>query len=177
MNTLLFDTETTDLIKNSLVGLNKQPKIIEIYGHIIDDDYNVISEFNYLINPNERLSAKTIEITKIEDSMLIGKPLFRNISDQFQDFVSNADLIVAHNLKYDTSVINFEYARLNKKIKWPNNFLCTVESTEHLFGYRLSLSDLYEYLFNEKFKDAHRAKNDVIALTKCFIELKKRGEI
>ena len=36
MKAFIFDLETTDLVKNSVVGLDHQPSIIEFFGHIVD---------------------------------------------------------------------------------------------------------------------------------------------
>ncbi len=55
--------------------------------------------------------------------------------------------------------------------------ICTVESTEHIKGFRLTLTKLHEHLFGEAFPSAHRAENDVRPLTRCFIELYNRGII
>jgi DNA polymerase III subunit alpha len=38
-----------------------------------------------------------------------------------------------------------------------------------------TLTELHEYLFNEKFAEAHNATADVEATTRCFLELVKRG--
>ena len=88
--------------------------------------------------------------------------------------VQEADSIVAHNLSYDLDIVNFEMDRCDKKAKWPLCRICTVEETEWLKGHRLKLADLFEHLTNEQFKDAHRARNDVKALTRCFNELRKQ---
>jgi hypothetical protein len=42
---------------------------------------------------------------------------------------------------------------------------------------RLTLSNLHEHLFGEKFKDAHRARSDVMALVRVARELRRRGLI
>ena len=60
--------------------------------------------------------------------------------------------------------------------EWPR-LCCTVENTEWLHGHRLSLSALHEELFGEPFSGAHRARTDVAALTRCYLELVKRGDL
>jgi len=52
-----------------------------------------------------------------------------------------------------------------------------VQETEWIKGHRLSLSALHEELFGEPFSGAHRARVDVDALTRCFNELRQRGDI
>jgi DNA polymerase-3 subunit alpha len=77
-------------------------------------------------------------------------------------------------------MLSLEFRRLGmleEVIKWPVIRICTVEQTEWYKGYRLSLTALYEELFGEPFPDAHRARVDVQALTRVFLELRKREEI
>ena len=66
---------------------------------------------------------------------------------------------------------------LEKKFCWPKHHICTVEKSYHYENKRLKLMALHEYLFNKGFKDAHRAKNDVLPTVRCFIEMCKRGDI
>ena len=49
MKILVFDTETTGLIQNSIVNLNLQPKIIEFCGIMLESDtWEVIKELTFL---------------------------------------------------------------------------------------------------------------------------------
>lgn len=73
-------------------------------------------------------------------------------------------------------MIDFEMKRLVTELAWPERLVCTVEATEHLKGHRLSLTKLYEHLFpGENFPGAHRAKADVQALVRCYVEMFKQG--
>ena len=73
--------------------------------------------------------------------------------------------------------VDFEFERLGQTVTWPKRKICSAEATVHLLGYRLKLQGLYELLFEETLPEAHRARNDVAALTRCMVELFKRGEI
>ena len=75
---------------------------------------------------------------------------------------------------FDFNMINIEFKRLGLEVSWPE-VICTIEATEWLHGYRLSLTSLYQELFDEKFSNAHEAKADVHALGRCYIEMIKRG--
>ena len=65
----------------------------------------------------------------------------------------------------------------DKKFCFPKRHICTVEASYHYNNKRMKLQDLHEFLFGEGFTDAHRAKSDVMATVRCFIELVKRGDI
>ena len=170
----LFDTETTGLIKNGLVPLDRQPQVIEFYGMHINEKGEVLKELELLVDPGKPLEPIITKITALRDADLRGKPSFRAVADQIAAFIEEAQSVVAHNLSYDLGVLNFEYQRLKRTLAWPMSRICTVEQTEHLKGFRLSLSKLHIELFGEDFPQAHRARNDVAALQRCFVELKKR---
>jgi DNA polymerase III epsilon subunit-like protein len=106
--------------------------------------------------------------------MLPGKPCFKDVAVQIRDFLQDAPLIIAHNASFDKEVLDIELERARVPIKWPP-VLCTVEETIFLKGMRLTLSNLHEHLFGEKFKDAHRARSDVMALVRVARELRRRG--
>lgn len=174
---LLFDTETTGLWVNTLRSLNKQPKVTEYFGLAFDrDTHETLWEYETLVKVGEKLDPKIVKITTITDEMLETAPWFEEVADKIQETIENAERVVAHNLFFDVTMIDFEFNRLGRKINWPE-LVCTVESTEWINGYRLSLSNLHEFFFGEKFEGAHRAGVDVRALAKCYSELLKRGWI
>jgi DNA polymerase-3 subunit alpha len=175
MKHLLLDTETSDLVQNTGRKLDKQPHIIEFYGNIIDDSGIIEDELHFLCNPGVKLNADVTRITGLTDKDLQDKPPFSAFVGALTSFFNQADIIVAHNLSYDLTVIGFEFKRLSMPLQLPPIKLCTVEETEYLSGYRLSLTALHERLFKRPFMGAHRAKNDVKALTVCYVELLRLG--
>jgi DNA polymerase III subunit epsilon len=176
MYVAVIDTES-GLVNNSGIALDKQPHVIEFYGCIIDESGAVIRELGFLCNPEVPIEKDVVRITGITDAMVAKEKPFRERVEELQDFFLDADAVVGHNLFHDMSVLNFELQRcgVEPALFWPEIKICTVECTEHLRGYRLSLSALHELLFNQGFSGAHRAKNDVAATVKIFIELVKRG--
>lgn len=177
MRHLVFDLESTGLIANSLQPLHKQPIALEFFGLVLDNEYKEHSSLHQLFNPGKPISPTITKITGIDDAKVADAPKFADACSDIEKLIASVDVVVAHNLSYDMSVVDFEFQRIGKKVKWPSRRICTVEATEALKGYRLSLGALYQELFNEEFKDAHRAENDVRALARCYIELVKRGEV
>lgn len=176
MEIVIFDTETTGLLKPINSPLDKQPKIIEFFGVKIDENFNIISEVNHLINPNEPISQEITRITGIDDSMVRGKPTFGDVSDEIFDLIDGVDLLVAHNISFDNGMLANEYERLVEARPLAVNNLCTVEETTKIKGFRLSLQRLHQMLLNKAFK-AHRAKDDVFALVRVFHCLIEQGVI
>lgn len=181
MKYLVFDTETTDLLANGLMPMEKQPHIIEFYGALISEDGTILQELDTLINPGIKISELVTKITTITNDMVRDAPRFGNIVQKIIAMMQQADVIVAHNLAFDWAVVAIELKRLGFDIAnaaKPNaRKLCTVEATEYMKGFRLSLTALHTELFGEGFADAHRAKSDATALIKCLVEMIKRGII
>lgn len=177
MRTFIFDTETTALIKNGAQRLEKQPHVIELFGLVLNEQLAEIDVWSSLFSHHKELPEEIIKITGITDDMIKDAPKFFTKAAEIKAFIEGCDCVVAHNLTYDMSVLDYEMDRANLKINWPQDRICTVEQTEWIKGYRLSLSALHEHLFGVGFKNAHRAENDVRALARCFIELKNRNEL
>lgn len=168
---LIFDTETTDLITNSLRSLDKQPYVIEFYGMLIDrDSMEIVSDYETLCDVPVKITEKISKITNITNEMVSDSPAFKSILNEIRSLIEQADRVVAHNLAFDCEMLEIEFKRANEALTWPEK-LCTVETTEYIKGYRMSLTELHEYLFGEKFKGAHRARDDVEALFRCYKRL------
>jgi len=171
----IFDWETSGLISNTQRPLNKQPNGIELYGCLLNTEtFEIEDEIDTFLDPGILISAEITKITGITPEMLVGAPKFDTIADRLRVMIEGADAVVAHNLSYDKPLTDFEYARLGQTIEWPK-LICSLEATEWVCGYRLSLSALHEHLFGEPFAGSHRARVDVQALTRCVVEMIKRG--
>lgn len=174
---VIFDTETTDLIHTHLLPLHKQPYITEFYGVEIDlNTGEVFQEYETLVKPPVKITAQITKITGIDDELVKDAPEFKDVASNILNILCGAPLVVAHNASFDTEMIEIELERLSQKISWPR-LICSVEQTVHILGYRLSLQNLHQHLFGDKFREAHRAKNDVQALCKCCVRLRELGEI
>jgi DNA polymerase-3 subunit epsilon len=171
----VFDTETTGLIDNIGRPLVKQPHVIEYFMVTADTDKMELGDsLSLLIKPPVTITAEITRITGITNEMVANSPYFREIAQQIADQIASHDVLVAHNAAYDRDMIIIEFERLGIDIKLPP-LICTVEATEWLQGYRLSLGKLHEKLFGFDFADHHRAEADTRALGNCFLELVKRG--
>lgn len=176
----IFDTETTGLIDNRLRKLERQNEIIEFYGCLVDlDTGELTSEYETLIKPaTYPMSDETIKVTKtkLTNEMLFNAPRFAEVAESIRQQIEVAPMVVAHNASFDREIVDIEMQRLGKSVFWPR-VVCTIEQTMHLKGFRLSLTKLHEHLFDEEFSGAHRAKQDVTALVRCCVELRKQGAI
>lgn len=176
MRTLIFDTETTDLVQNSLRKISEQPRIVEFYGLVLEDGAEV-EELEFLCNPGISIPITSQKITGITDEMVSKLPKFSYYAGDVKKIIESCDEVVAHNFLYDHFIVQTEFDRIHSEVIWPERRICTVEASEWYRGYRLNLSALYEILVGKTFSDAHRARNDVKALAECFKIMREREHI
>lgn len=178
MRTLIFDTETTGLLQPSIVPLEKQPSIISFYANVIDDEGQVVEELDFHCNPGFPIGEIITKITGITNDDLKDKPPFSEFEEKVRNIIDSCEIACAHNAKFDIGMVSNEMRRCGtfELLKW-HQIVCTVEATMHMRGHRLNLTKLHTELFGVPFSDAHSAKGDVTALTKCYIELRKRGMV
>lgn len=183
MKALIFDTETSGLPRNRTIKLDLQPSIIEFASALVNlKTGKVLKSFQTLIKPAKALSdtpafgdKKTItQITGITNEMLKDAPNFKEVSKDIFKLIESPLMVIAHNLSFDSEMVDIEAERINRIVAWPRK-ICTVEATIAMKGHRLNLTKLHLELFDEPFEGAHRAQGDVEALTRCCVELFKRG--
>lgn len=182
MKAFIFDTETTGLIENHIVDLKKQPEVIQFFGQTVNLKTGKVlgKPIDTFIRPREfPRSEYTIKVTKtkIKDEQLEKAPSFKRVANMIREAIEASDAIIAHNLSFDREMIDIEFERMKENVTWPRRLICTVESTVHLMGRRLTLSQLYSMLFDGAKFEAHLAKEDVEALTRASVVLFKKGLI
>lgn len=178
-----FDTETTGLIKPEITEMEKQPEIIELYMakliHRSDGIIEQIGELDMFLKPKGEISPLITKITGITEAMVADAPTFGQKFKEIAQFNLGVEAWVAHNCAFDTAMMANEISRIGKIVHFPfpPEKICTVQKTMHIEQRRMTLSNLYQHLFNEQFPDAHRAKADVQAMIRCYKELHRLGQI
>lgn len=176
MKRIIFDTETTGLMKPSPAGIDAQPYVTEIYAVKLDHNYEILDEFGSMIHIPIDVPEFITKITGISNNDLADAPDFCKISENLKKFFEDADETVAHNHAFDKGMILNEFIRAGyKEFDWPKSEVCTVQHSMAFEQRRISLSRLHELLFGKTFKDSHRAKTDVYALVRCHFEMAQRG--
>jgi len=167
---IIFDTETTGLIKANIVDLDKQPKIIEFAAIKLDDKtLEEVGRIEFLVNPKEPLDKFIVKLTGITDAKIKNEKSFEHHYEKLADFFLGEKYLLAHNIAFDMGMLKNDLARIGRltQFPYPPIQICTVVQTFQIKGYRLNLSKMHQHLFGEDFPEAHRAMNDVEALTKC----------
>jgi len=180
---ICFDTETTDLVGNLLLPLDKQPHIIEFAAVVmrqIDSGSEWYEEkhMDVLIKPPVDMTDQIQKITNIDRTQLLLAEPFNYYQQEISDFFRGVKYRVGHNIRFDEAMLDFEYARLGYGPVWRyerQKSRCTVEMNEHVFGRRANLAEVYEKYIGEPLTGAHRALTDVRATVKVALEMIKQG--
>jgi DNA polymerase III epsilon subunit-like protein len=172
---IVFDTESTGLVKPGLARLSEQPHLIEIAAI----DLNGGNEFQRLIKPPVVISAEITKITGITNAMVADADDAATVLGEFAEFVLGTDTWAAHNLPHDRDCLVIELTRCGQQFNfpWPMRHVCTVERTSDLGLPDRKLTTLYKHLFGESFKQTHRGMDDVEALVRVVLELQTRGRL
>lgn len=159
---LVFDTETTGIPKHPAAKMSVQPKIIEFGAALVDDEGEVVETLQLIINPQEPIESIITKITGLTDDDLKDKPTFSEVAPRIAALFSKADVVIAHNLPFDSTLIDLEVARHNlPEWPWPKVKICTVQEHAEEWGRRPKLEELYEAVKGEPAYQTHRALDDV----------------
>lgn len=192
---LFLDTETTGLLdfntELSKETLDQFPHIVELAwvltndsGRILDSDSKLIQPSNWGSNPT-RWEITNSDIHGIDQKTAekFGYPMgkiFTHFENTMLCFEKEFTL-VAHNLKFDMTVLQANYMRIGRDHWFPESRICTMlSSVEYcsLPSYQKgeefkkpSLSELYQKLFEREFVDQKSALTDCMAVKDCFFAL------
>lgn len=190
MHFLIFDTESTGLPKEEKDPFHYPeywPRIVQL-AWVLTDGERTIAEENHIIYPDGYVipkSATEIHGITTEQAREEGKPIL-DILSKFSGSVSEADVLVGHNVSFDRSMVTSEYARA--KLNAPllalpyhctmraSTDVCKIPHKHGRRGYKWpSLKELHQYLFESDFEDAHDAMADVQACMRCYLKLRDQG--
>ncbi len=172
---VILDTETTGL--HPWLG----HRIVEI-GAIRLENGLVVDTFNQMLDPGRSMDPAATAVNNINDSDLIGQPLFTNIIDDLLSFLDGA-LIVAHNAGFDADYLGMElyidsYASSKPFINLPNPWLCTLQLARKNFHFGNNNLGHIARQLGVRIGRAHRALNDVYTtleiLKRMVTELEKQ---
>tara|TARA_Y100000768_G_C23946303_1_gene667786 strand:- start:660 stop:1358 length:699 start_codon:yes stop_codon:yes gene_type:complete len=117
-----FDTETTGL------DFNKGDRVVEIGAVEILGRNKTGELYQTYLNPDgKEMSEGAAEITNITNEQLKAAPKFKDIVNEFIEFVKGAELII-HNAEFDIGFINHELKLANHEVKDIRE-ICTVFDT------------------------------------------------
>ena len=185
---LIFDTETTGLPNNykaPLTDFENWPRLVQLAWQCHDVNGKFLFAKNHVIKPEGfiiPIAASGVHHITTEKALEIGEDL-KTVLQEFADDVQKSTLVVGHNIEFDLSIVGCEFLRCGMEdVLSSAKKLCTKESSTDFCAIMKNgkakwpnLTELHQKLFGTPFEDAHNAAGDVVATTRCFLELVRIG--
>lgn len=168
MRIIIFDTETTGLIKR-FAPLEEQPHIIELGAIIVNASGIELEALGQLLKPPVPISEEIAKITGITPEDVADQPTFADFLPTLANFFDRADMLITHNVPFDVGMLTNELVRAGglNKFHIPSEQVDTVQEYRHIFGGRYPKMDaLFEKITGEPLQQSHRALDDVRKLHK-----------
>ena len=165
MKEIVLDTETTGL------SVEDGHRIVEIGCIELDDLIPTQNKFHCYLNPERKVSEKALEVHGYSDEFLSDKSKFKDVVDEFLNFIENKKLII-HNANFDLSHLNNEL-KILKKGTIQNEIVDTLTIARNKFpGSSISLDALCKrYRIDNTKRAKHTALIDCDLLSKVYINL------
>ena len=166
MKDVVLDTETTGL------SVKDGHRIVEIGCIELDNFIPTQNKFHCYLNPEKKVSKKALEVHGYTDEFLSDKKKFKEIADEFLDFIKDKRIII-HNAEFDLAHINNELFLIGKSRINRDNIVDTLEIARDKFpGSPNSLDALCKrYKIDNSKRAQHTALVDCDLLSKVYINL------
>lgn len=193
-NTLFFDTETVGLVKDNYPPTHpRQPMPMQLGVKLDAHNREERCAMNFLIRPqNWSIEPKASEITGITDKMATEFGVhFVTAVEVFLDMMENTQVVVAHNIAFDMTVMRRSTFVYSEMVGIPyvdpfenKTLICTmlgsldiVKATPKRNGHWKwpKLSEAIRFFFNEELVGAHDALIDVRACSRVYYHLLDMG--
>ena len=105
---IILDTETTGLEPS------QGHRVIEVGCVELINRKMTEQQFHQYLNPQREIEDGAYDVHGLSNEFLADKPLFKDIAQDFLDFIRDAELII-HNAPFDVAFLNAELKQLGKK--------------------------------------------------------------
>lgn len=187
MKVLVFDTETTGLIKKN--DTKNNPYVVQISFILYDTDrHKILTEHDYIISVPIPIPEESTAIHKITTRKSHVEGIDMNVAlDLFEICYDRCDMLIAHNIEFDKQMLLIECKRQNsftlidKLINKTITEFCTMKNAiqickiERKFKngdtyYKYpTLNELHEKMFGISLNNLHNSFNDIVVCLRCYM--------
>ena len=165
MKEIVLDTETTG------ISIKDGHRIVEIGCIELENLIPTKNKFHCYLNPERKVSEQAFQVHGYSDEFLSNQIKFRDICEEFLDFIKDKRLII-HNAEFDLSHLNNEL-KIFGKDKINNEIVDTLILARNKFpGSQVSLDALCKrFRIDNSLRTQHSALVDCELLAKVYINL------
>ena len=162
---IVLDTETTG------ISVKDGHRIVEIGCIELENLIPTKNKFHCYLNPERKVSEKAFEVHGYDDEFLSGQKKFKEIGEEFLEFIDGKRLII-HNAEFDLAHLNNELNIFGKH-KITNEIIDTLVLARDKFpGSPVSLDALCKrFRIDNSKRIQHTALIDCDLLAKVYINL------
>ena len=166
MKEVVLDTETTGL------EIKDGHRIVEIGCIELENLIPTSKKFHCYLNPERKVSEKALEVHGYTNDFLSDKKKFKDIVDEFLEFIKDKKLII-HNAEFDVAHLNNELQLIGKNKINKNSIIDTLDLARDKFpGSGISLDALCKkYRIDISKRKKHTALIDCELLSRVYINL------
>lgn len=160
---IAFDVETPNRISNRMSSI----------GITVIEDGAIVDEFYSMVNPETYFDYFNVQLTGINENMVLDAPTFPEVWMQIEPLMSSG-LLVAHNAVFDMGVL--KKCLSDYGIEWKSyvRYLCTVQMGRRILpgmSHKLNaLCDYYGIYLNH-----HHAASDSRACAEILLRYIESG--
>jgi DNA polymerase III epsilon subunit family exonuclease len=168
---LLLEDATYVVVDLETTGLRPGSSQICEIGAVRVVGFELVDEFQTLVDPSERLSPAVAALTGLNDRMLRGAPRPSVAVQRFLSFAGDA-VLVAHNARFDLSFLDRETERLTGS-RLANPVVDTVSLARRLLVGRVPRASLAQlsHFVGTSVEPCHRALPDAQATAEVLLVL------
>lgn len=186
---LIFDTETTGFyLDREGADSPNQPYIVQLAAQLCEDDGEIISGFSMIVDPGVPIPKQASDVHGITNERATALGVKPEVDlGIFRHLYSLADLIVAHNIKFDKGVIEAAaFRQYGKLTPLKKQLFCTMERASPIVNLPPTpkmvaagfakpkppkLEECMKHFFGEALDGAHDAMVDVAACRRVYLHL------
>ncbi|PCD76662.1 DNA polymerase III subunit epsilon [Pseudothioclava arenosa] len=167
MREIVLDTETTGFEPS------EGHRIVEIGAVELFNHVPTGRTYHQYINPEREMPKEAFEVHGLGDEFLSDKPKFREIAQDFLDFIGGDAKLVIHNAAFDMKFLNAELGWVNKPLIANDRALDTLMMARRKFpGSPASLDALCRrFSIDNSSRTLHGALLDSEILAEVYLEL------
>lgn len=191
---LFFDTETTGFLDDRLpLDHEAQPHIVQLAAQLCEEDGEPVAGFCFIVSPGVPIPERAAAVHGITDEKAVRFGVSAEFAlSSFTHLYQRADLVCAHNVKFDKGVMEVAIARhYGRTMPLRKPLFCTMEAASPIIklpptdrmraaGFDKpkppKLEECIRHFFNEDLDGAHDAMVDLAACRRVYFHLRSIQE-